>query len=292
MRYGSITAAAKRLNVTQPAVSRLIADLESGLGFQLFLREAGRIIATPEARDFFGEVERMYYGLDRLERVGREIRDLRRASFRIASLPMISFDTLPRALGHFLSAHPGVKVTHDVYSSERIVDLVSSRQVDLGVAQMDHLQRQDLRRLASYRCQCVCAVPRHHPLSTRASIGPTELDGVPLVALAHHTLTAAHVVQRFADAGVELHVAMECQPSYAACAMAAQGLGIAIVDPLTTRAFEPQLVAIPFAPAIPFDIHVLQPIETSPARAAERFSVHLLAALDGMPDLERIDHKI
>lgn len=291
MRYGSITAAAKHMNVSQPAVSRLIGDLEAHLGFPLFLREAGRIFPTPEARDFADEVERMYSGLDRLARIGAEIRELRRATFRVASLPMLSFGLLPRALKRFLAEHEGVKITYDVYASERVIDLVSSSQVDLGVAQMLHLQRHDLRLLASYRSHCVCAVPVDHPLRGRASLGPADLSDVPLVILAHHTLTAAHIVQRFAEASVPLRVAVESQPSYAACAMAASGLGIAVVDPLSAGMFGPTLVAIPFQPAIPFDIHVVQPVASAPSRAAQLFSRHLLTVLDEVPDLIRLDHK-
>nr|WP_246226391.1 LysR family transcriptional regulator [Chelativorans xinjiangense] len=66
MRHGSITAAAQALNVSQPAVSRLIADLERSVGFRLFLRQGGKSEPTTEAREFIQEVERMFYGLDRL----------------------------------------------------------------------------------------------------------------------------------------------------------------------------------------------------------------------------------
>jgi len=52
MRHGSITAAAQALNVSQPAVSRLIADLERQLGFALLIRSGGRSTPTAEAHAF------------------------------------------------------------------------------------------------------------------------------------------------------------------------------------------------------------------------------------------------
>src|SRR5690625_7672400 len=72
MQFGSITAAAQALGVTQPAVSRLIADLEYAISFLLFERRGARLLPTREAIELYGEVERMYYGLDRLEHeIGR-----------------------------------------------------------------------------------------------------------------------------------------------------------------------------------------------------------------------------
>jgi DNA-binding transcriptional LysR family regulator len=190
MRLGSMTAAAKALHISQPAVSRLIAELERQLGLPLFRREGGRSIPTPEARAVAEEVERLFHGLDRLEEVDREIRDLRRARLQIATLPMASLKVVPRALKRYLGEHPGVKVTHDVHTSARVIDLVSSRQVELGIAQSDHLPRHDVSVVASFRCDCVCALPLGHPLSDNVEIAPADLLGVPLITFAQHTVTA------------------------------------------------------------------------------------------------------
>ncbi len=290
MRLGSMTAAAKALYISQPAVSRLIAELERQLGFPLFRREGGRSIPTPEARAFAEEVERMFHGLDRLEEVGREIRDLRRARLRIATLPMASLEVVPQALKRYLGEHPGLKVTHDVHTSARVIDLVSSRQVDLGIAQSDHLPRHDVSVVASFRCDCVCALPLSHPLSGRAEIAPADLLGVPLIIFAQHTVTAPQVLQRFAEAGVGADVVAESQPSYAACAMAAAGLGAAIVDPLSAALFLPRLTILPFRPPIRFDFHLVRAIDTPLSRPADRFRHHLLQVLAKMPDVRRLGH--
>lgn len=79
IRLGSVTAAARALSVSQPAVSRLIGDLEAGLGFPLFERRAGKLYPTPDARNLASEVERMFYGLERLERFARDMRGLHQA---------------------------------------------------------------------------------------------------------------------------------------------------------------------------------------------------------------------
>ncbi|MCR4265893.1 LysR family transcriptional regulator [Nitratireductor sp. ZSWI3] len=287
MRHGSITAAAQALNVSQPAVSRLIADLERSIGFPLFLRQGGRSEPTTEAREFIQEVERMFYGLDRLGQAAREIKDLRRATLHVATMPMVSFEIVPKALKGLLAERRGIKVTHDVHTSARIVDMVASRQLDLGVAQT-HIERRDVEFLASYRTYCVCALSPDHPLGGRDVLTPRDLRGEPLVALAHHTLTANYVTQSFAEANVNPNIAIESQPSYSACGLAAMGVGIAIVDPMTPRVFRENLRAIPFEPQIPFDFHIVKPADLPLSRAAEEFRVHLLETLASFSDIHAL----
>ena len=62
MNTGTITGAANMMAVTQPSVSRLIADLEIGLGFRLFERKGSRLQPTEEALRFYQEVERTFAG--------------------------------------------------------------------------------------------------------------------------------------------------------------------------------------------------------------------------------------
>lgn len=287
MRHGSITAAAQSLNISQPAVSRLIADLERSIGFRLFLRQGGKSEPTTEALEFIQEVERMFYGLDRLGQTAREIKDLRRATLHVATMPMVSFEIIPNALKGFLAQRQGIKVTHDVHTSARIVDMVASRQLDLGVAQT-HIERRDVEFLASYRTYCVCVLAPEHPLSGRSSLSPKDLRGEPLVALAHHTLTANYVTQRFAEENVKPEIAIESQPSYSACGLAAKGVGIAIVDPMTPRIFKGSLKAIPFEPRIPFDFHIVKPADLPLSRAAEEFRVHLLETLASFSEIHSL----
>lgn len=287
MQYGSITAAARVIGITQPAVSRLIADLEHEISFTLFERRGGKLLPTKDAIEFFGEVERLYYGLERLEQVATEISQLRRAALRIATMPMVAFKILPVALREFVHQSEGIRVTHDVHTSARVVDLVASRQYDLGMAQT-HGERQDVEVLSSFRSSCICVMHPDHHLSAEPKLTPQHLDGVPMVALTHESVTATYVKSAFAEANVAPRIVVESQPSYAACALAASGLGVAIVDPMTPEAFGERLVRIPFEPALPFDFHVLKPIEAPLSRAAVSFHKLLLERLALMPGLVRL----
>ncbi|MDT0684350.1 LysR substrate-binding domain-containing protein [Roseicyclus sp. F158] len=286
MRHGTVTGAAKALSVSQPAVSRHIADLEASLGFPLLLRFGGRVEATREAHAFFAEVERMYYGFDRLAQEAQKIRGHQRTTLRLASLPMASFGLIPAAVSAFVARHPGAEVTHDVHTSSRILDQLSARQIDIGLAQTV-AARPDVEVVASYTTKCVCVMTRSDPLATRDVITPADLAGRPLVVLNHRTVTYGYVLQRFAEAGVAPDIVAETQPSYSACGLAALGVGIAIVDPVTSGVFGEALTSVAFAPEIPFDFQVLTARDAPFSRAAAAFLEDLTSILDADPRLSR-----
>src|SRR3546814_17995107 len=80
----SITQAAQSMHLSQPAVSKLIADLEYAIGFKLFVRSKGSALTvTPEAEYFYHEVERSFIGVDALKKTADDIRD--RKSTRLNS---------------------------------------------------------------------------------------------------------------------------------------------------------------------------------------------------------------
>jgi DNA-binding transcriptional LysR family regulator len=282
MRHGSITGAARALSVSQPAVSRLIADLERDVGFSLLSRSGGRAQPTPEAYELFQEVERMFYSLDRLRSVATEIRTLKRAIFRLASMPMASFEIVPLALREMIGRFGGIGISHDVHTSARILNLLASRQIDLGIAQTDP-DRSDVDVLASFRTRCVCVVAPDHPFADRAIIHVTDLADQPLIAFNLRTLTHSYLARCFAEAGVRPRIVAETQPSYSSCSLAALGLGAAIVDPITPGVFGDRLRVIPFAADIPFDYQILKPAGHPLSRAAETFLDALLRTIRERP---------
>ncbi|MFP3520738.1 LysR family transcriptional regulator, partial [Pseudomonas sp. SIMBA_077] len=77
---------------------RLIADLESRVGFVLFDRQQGRLTPTAEARVLSEEVERAFVGMDRIAQAARQIRAMRRGSLRVAGSPAVALDLLPSVI--------------------------------------------------------------------------------------------------------------------------------------------------------------------------------------------------
>jgi DNA-binding transcriptional LysR family regulator len=231
----------------------------------------------------------MFYGLDRLKSFAREMRGMSNARISIGGLAMSSFRILPAAIAAFLRTHEGVRVTHNVFSSRRIADLVAAGQADFGIAQLP-LGRSDVRSVAGWRCPCVVVLPEGHPLAGRTCLTPRDLDGEPMIALAHQTVTSGFVTQRFAEAGFSPRIVAESQPSYTACGYVAQGLGLAITDPFTPVLFAADgLRTVPFEPLIPFDIFLVVHAERPLARAVQTLIDLVVAEFDRVEGVYRFD---
>ena len=134
MISGSASRAADLLQITQPAISRSVADLEQALGFMLFDRVRGRLVPTPEGQLFFRDVSASFIGLDRLRSAAARIRDFGSGSIRIASLAALGSTVVPRAIRTFRDRNPQIAITLQIVSSSLVRELVANQQFDVGLA--------------------------------------------------------------------------------------------------------------------------------------------------------------
>jgi DNA-binding transcriptional LysR family regulator len=108
MRAGTVTAAARMLNISQPALSQILLHAEDELGFALFDRDKGRLRPTPEALELFPEAERLFAGLEGLRRKTADLRLGRAGLVRIGASAPPAMSLLPRALAAFRAQNPDV----------------------------------------------------------------------------------------------------------------------------------------------------------------------------------------
>ncbi len=283
MTCGGINRASEYLNISQPAVSRMIAQLEQETGLVLFTRSGRVAKPTPEAHQLKREVDTFFIGLERIDEAAKEIRDLRRGHVRMTIMPALTISVAPSIIRQFTSKFPTVKTTLDVHTSPRIVELIGSGQYDLGLGHYS-IPRTEIEVLGAWQVDCVCVMAADHPLSIRKVLGPEDLDGEPLIALSYQTDTAQWLDQTFQASGVHPTIRVEAQPSYAACVLAAEGLGIAIIDALTAEFFRSEKIAIlPFETKIPFEFKLIRPAEHKPSELTMEFAKFALTELNNNP---------
>ncbi len=288
MEFGSITRAAEGLHISQPAVSRLVADLEAEIGFKLFVRAGGNVTPTEEAHRLMEDVDFFFRGLKDVYSAAQDIRDLKKGQIRLAVLPNLSFEAAPEIISYYLTQHPDVRFSMDVLPSASIVNLVASRQFDLGLAQVAQI-RPDIKTLAIYRMKCVCVMAHSHRLATRECITARDLKSERVITLSQHTLVAQNITQSFRNANIEQNIQIESQPSFAACALAVKGIGIAIVDPLTAEFFgKNRLAIVPFTPDIFFDFRLIQAAHVMGNRASSSFVAFATDYFDTIPAISKI----
>lgn len=281
MNHGGINRAAEMLNISQPAVSRMIAGLEADTGLTLFERSGRMVRPTPEARQFKREVDTYFIGLDRIVGAAEEIRELRRGHVRVTVMPALALSVAPTIVRLATEKHPTVKTTLDVHTSPRIGELIGSGQFDLGIGHLA-TQRPEIEVLGAWHVDCVCVMAADHDLARRSVIRPEDLDGEALVSLSYQTDTGQWLGQVFRNAGVRPKILVEAQPSHAACLLAAQGLGVTIIDALTAEYFSSDAIAVvPFGPRVPFAFKLMKPAGRRSSALATDLAETALAVMNG-----------
>ncbi|RBO55127.1 LysR family transcriptional regulator [Rhodovulum sp. BSW8] len=256
MMTGGITSAATAMHVTQPAVSRLIRDLEDTIGLSLFQRRGARLDPTPEATLLYREVERLYLGLDQIAQAAEDIRDHKNVVIRIGTVTSLVRPYLQRAIREVIGDRRDVPLVIDVENSRHIWDMVENAQYDIGFVY--RRQRMDPRAQRLRQMTAVAAVPPGHALAGRAVCVPDDLAGERLLIPGRNSpvrlaLDTALAQATAAPASLVESSMLNC------CHFAADGMGIAIVDEISIRAAGVALVGIPFLPEIGVGYYAIRP---------------------------------
>lgn len=271
----SMTAAADLMGVTQPAVSRLIRDLEAEIDVPLFDRTGGRLLATPDAGVLYREVERSYYGLDRIVRAASQLRANRSGTLRIAASLAPSFYLLPEILTRFRDAWPGIGLSLNALQSAELLDAVAMQQYDFGIADVpSDAPGVDIEALPPL--EFVCAIPAGHSLAGKAVIKPEDFDGEPFLMISQDSHQQQRILKVINAAQVDLDVVFEASNSGPICALVARGVGISVLDPLTANAFDGEGVVIRrFAPAVSYELKMVFPANRPRADRVKAFTQHV-----------------
>jgi DNA-binding transcriptional LysR family regulator len=271
METGTVTMAATRLRISQPAVSKLLMGLERETGLVLFTRERQRLLPTAEARLLHQEVSRHFSGMARIEGLARDIRSLRTGKISIASLPALGTHVLPRLLTRFIENRMDARIDLQVRPSPLVIDRVLSQQVDLGfsVTPIDH---PALRCEKLAEVDAVCVLPLGHALAGKPSLKPDDLKNERFISLGTDDQVRRRIDEVFESAGIERRLQIETHFSEVVCAFVSNHAGVSIVDALTAAEFGPtRLTVRAFEPKITFGIHILSPALRPPSLLVEAF---------------------
>jgi DNA-binding transcriptional LysR family regulator len=280
---GSVSGAAGLINVTQPAVSRLIRDLQGRLGLTLFDRRGTGLVPTSEALSLYAEVERAFVGLDRIEQAATELRTRRAGFLRIAALPALANGFLPRFVGRFLAERPKLDIVLSGLVSHAVVASVAQGQCDLGFAEAS-IEHAAVQQESMPAATMVAVLPQNHRLARKARLRPKDFEGESFISLGHSTLSRFRTDRVFAEHGVSRVMRIETPLSEIACALAGSGAGVAICEPFTATEYLTRgIVARPFEPRITFEFAALYAAQRSVPPVAREFidgfRVHVAAFL-------------
>lgn len=269
MQTGSVTGAARRLSVSQPAVSAVLKHAEQQMKLKLFERIGGRLHPTPEASALLPDVSEIFGRIHTLTRVVQEMRDGRTGRLVVATSPTLVNAFLPRAVALLRERSPAVLLSIRSLPTPLVVERVAQREVDIGIV-YGPVADGAVEAEALSVSEIACVVPRSHALARRRQIGAEDLLDESVISLGPTTRLGMLIDEACRKANVPSpEVGVEASSSIAACLMVSQGAGVALVDRATALSGKfSDLAFRPFRPRITVPVHLIYPRDRPSSRAA------------------------
>ena len=267
MTAGSVTGAADLLHSSQPTASRELARLESLLGYALFERLQGRLRPNARALALWDEVQRSWQGLERVVDRAVALGRSDAVQLSVLCLPALAHALLPGAAARLLQACPHARLSVTPQESPLLEEWMSAQRFDLGLGEQTATppgtQAEVLLTLDE-----VAVLPAGHALAMRPVLGLDDFAGLPFVSLSADDPYRRQIDALCAQAGVQRQLRRETHSAVAVCAMVQQGLGVAIVNPLTALAgvngAGGGLVLRRLAFSVPFSVSMVRPLFRAP----------------------------
>jgi len=242
MQAGSVTDAARLLHVSQPGVSRMLGHIELQLGLRLFERSHGRLRPTPEARALHAEVERVYQGVQRIEQRAHDLKAGSGLALRVLASPSTALEVVPRAVSQLALRFPTARIYMETQLVREMVGQLTRHEADVAVSTLP-IDHPLLTGQVVGRWSLACVFRPDHPLAARRSISLRQLKDERLIAFSPDTPQGKLIAQHWQDDELSRSARIEVRSGQVACALAACGAGVAVVDELSARAWNSDRLA-------------------------------------------------
>ena len=268
---GSVSAAARVLNISQPSVSKTLRHAASLLGFPLFQRTKGRLIPTEDAHSLFSEVSEIQDRVFALREAGRNLKRGAGSVLRLSALPSLALSALPVAVSQFLKTHANVKFDLQTVHHDDLIRKLYEREADVAIAYevppgapVGHRLLGQGELVLLYREQDMPGAPPRIELEL--------LRGQRFISVATSGPIGHLFTQELARIGLELDEVVSARTFYIAAALVREGVGMTVVDSFTAQAsIGSGLSARPIEPPILFDVHAMFLLNRPPTALATDF---------------------
>ncbi|RYH11351.1 LysR family transcriptional regulator [Tropicimonas sp. IMCC6043] len=280
---GSITGAARMLNVSPPSVSRMLKHSESLVGMSFFDRTANGFVPRPEIAELLTDLEAVHDGI---LRVNRRLEAAQRpigGKLAIGTSPGLGVSLVPRAIKAMYRELPDVELTFDVLHRDEFASQLLLQNVDLAMAIFD----VDDPRIDSVPIDAgrlVCLVPADHRLAHRDVIALADLQTEDIIGFNQSQFQQAMIERLLEQAGVRLRPFLRVRLTVSAYFMVANGAGVALLDSFTVgEAPSDRVKVIPLKEQAGFTLRLFHSRHTPLSQIAELFIRHIRACLTSDP---------
>ncbi|WP_435100070.1 LysR family transcriptional regulator [Arhodomonas sp. AD133] len=227
--HSSFSLAAEALELTQPAVSKRIANLETQTGTRLFDRIGRRVTLTEAGRTLLPKAREVLVLVDDTQRALANLNRDVRGSLTLGTSHHVGLHRLPPVLKGYTRDYPDVRLDMRFLDSEQAYQAVLDGALELAVVTLAPQPDPALTVVPVWvdHLRFVCA--REHPLAGAEALALEDLTHHEAVMPGHMTFTRGIVTERFAQAGLEINVGLSTNYLETLKMMASIGLGWSVL---------------------------------------------------------------
>jgi DNA-binding transcriptional LysR family regulator len=283
MRTGSVTGAARALNVTQPAVSAILKHCESQLKMKLFARVSGRLQPTAEAKAIFPEIAAIFGRVEAVNALTQDLVGGRLGTLSIAASFPIANGYLAKAVGTFMTERPNVHVALQSLTSPQVLDRVIHREVELGVAYEPFVSSEVETRVLM-RTGIACVMAANHPLARRKEVAVRDLEPYSIITYLPQALSRIYVDRALSAAGIAPNIVAQVSLSLTGIMLARHSASVALVEPLLVTSMGlPDMVARPLKPRVDIKTLMIRHKTAPQSKILNEFIAHLMKTIAAEP---------
>ena len=232
---GTFTAGARRVHVTQAAVSMQIRQLENEVGAKLFIRAPRNVILTEAGEHLLERARHILREHDAALEEIAELAGAKRGRLRIGSASAgVSSDQLPRILKELRKHHPSADISVTSGTSDALVQQLLAAELDIAFVSLP-VEARGIQTERLNDDQLVAIASPRHRLARQKTVSAYALAGERLILGERGGNTRRLIDEFFAQAGVRPTVAMELSRLAAIKRMVEEDMGVGIVPLQSVR---------------------------------------------------------
>jgi DNA-binding transcriptional LysR family regulator len=231
-RHSSFARAAEELHLSPPTLSLQVKQLSETVGQPLFEQLGKKIYLTAAGKTLLAEAcEDIGSRMERLSEDLAALQGVERGSLKLAILTTVKY-TVPKLLGGFCAAHPGIEVAMLVGNREKLLQRLANNTDDLYIMGQPP-EQMDVVSEAFADNPLVLVAPPDHPLVGKKKIAPSRLRNEPFILREPGSGTRLTAERFFTSQGVTLKNRLEVSSNEAIKQTVAGGLGLAVLSATT-----------------------------------------------------------
>lgn len=238
---GSFTKTAKKYDYTPSAITHMMKNLESELGFPILLRCKNNIQLTENGQRLIPIIRRLNHLEEDFKQTISDINGLNTGTITIGCYSSIAINWLPKIIREFQNDFPNINITLMEGVHSDIISWLDEGKVDLAFMSCPECKQNDF--ISLQKVQMIAVLPTNHPLNNASSYPIENCSSENFIMPAHGS--DFDVVDLFDKENISLHIKYKTHDNYATLSMIEQGIGMSVMNELVTHGSTWNVIKLP-----------------------------------------------